>query len=217
MNLGGDDKPYSMLMDKGIRDFMIMSDGFYPPNAVELSVEQQRALYNEMSAHFRKSRPDNIAVSDLSIADGNVDIPIRIYTQKSRSQLPVLLYLHGGGYVVGGLESHDDICAEIAYCADITVIAVDYRLAPEHPFPAAFNDCRAVLYALQNLAKKYDFDGERLIVGGDSAGGNLAAALCFEARDRNRPKIAGQVLIYPGLGGDMSKGSYISHDIWSAV
>ena len=118
---------------------------------------------------------------------------------QSESPESKLLYLHGGGYVVGGIASHDSICAEIASLAQVEVTAVQYRLAPEHPFPAAFDDCWAVLNHIGPC-----------IVAGDSAGGNMAAALCLKSRDVNGPKITAQVLIYPGLGGDMTKGSYIT-------
>jgi acetyl esterase len=119
----------------------------------------------------------------------------------------VLLYLHGGGKVVGGLDSHDDICAELAERAGLIVVAVDYRLAPEHRFPAAFDDCWAVLEALAD--GRLGFDMDRIVVAGDSAGGNLAAGLALKARDLGRPRLDGQILIYPGLGGDMSRGSYV--------
>lgn len=205
-----DEKPYSMLTDVGIRNFMIESDSFYPPNAVDLSIEQQRSLYNKMSAHFRKERPDNIKVEDRFVVSGDFEIPVRIYSPNSSTPLPVMLYLHGGGYVVGDLESHDDICAEIADRAQVCVVTAAYRLAPEHKFPAAFNDCKALLSALPDLGSEFGFDCQHLVVGGDSAGGNLAAGLCLDARDSGSPKISGQVLIYPGLGGDGTKGSYIS-------
>lgn len=105
--------------------------------------------------------------------------------------------------MVGGLESHDDICAEMAVRAAIETVAVEYSLAPEHVFPVALNDCWAVL---KELAKE-----ERpLLLAGDSAGGNLAAALCLRSRDEGGPAIRGQVLIYPGLGGDVSEGSYVT-------
>jgi acetyl esterase len=122
-----------------------------------------------------------------------------------------MLYLHGGGYVLGGLDSHDDICAEIADGAGVAVIAVAYRLAPEHRFPAAFEDCRAVRDWIVAAGSDHGIDPNRLVVGGDSAGGNLTAALALDARDRGGPTLAGQVLIYPGLGGDRRQGSYVEH------
>ncbi len=184
---------YGDLIDPGIRDFLIAGDEFYPADAVNFTMAEQREFYNSYCAHFRKPRPSSIAVADFKVGE----ISCRRYTPKSPTAK--LLYLHGGGKVVGGLESHDDICAELAEGSNVEVTAVEYRLAPEHPFPAALIDCAAVLSAIGPC-----------IVAGDSAGGNLSAALCLKSRDENGPHVAGQILIYPGLGGDMSKGSYIS-------
>ncbi len=159
---------------------------------------EQRAFYDKYCAHFRKPRPEGVAVEDMKIAG----VACRSYLPPDAADA-TLLYLHGGGYVVGGLESHDDICAEIADRAGVGVVAVEYRLAPEHPFPAAFDDCWAVACELAGRTK-------RLIIGGDSAGGNLSAAIALKARDGGEPAITGNILIYPGLGGDMSKGSYVT-------
>jgi acetyl esterase len=192
-------KKFSVLEDPGIRDFMIAGANFYPADAVTFSMAEQRAFYNRYCVHFRKTRPPTVEANDLKIAG----VPCRRYTRQGAPAAPLLIYLHGGGFVLGGLDSHDDVCAEICDGAGIEVVAVDYRLAPEHPFPAAFADGWAVLQALGKAHR-------RIIVGGDSAGGNLAAALALKARDSGGPALAGQVLIYPGLGGDMTKGSYVA-------
>jgi acetyl esterase len=118
----------------------------------------------------------------------------------SAGGVPCIVYLHGGGWVVGDLDSHDFICAELASTLGVLVIAVDYRLAPEHPFPAAFDDCLKVWRALRT--GPFKLDPARTLVAGDSAGGNLAAALCLALRDAGEPVPCAQVLIYPGLGGD---------------
>jgi acetyl esterase len=190
---------YAALKDPGIRAFMIAGERFYPANAASFTMAEQRDFYDLYCAHFRKPRSENIAVKDFAVGP----VLCRLYQPKLSKDLPVMLYLHGGGYIMGGLESHDDVCAEISDGADIAVVGVNYRLAPEHPFPAAFNDAWAVL---QHLAGHHD----KIIVGGDSAGGNLSAAVALKARDEGGPKIAGQVLIYPVLGGDITKGSYVS-------
>ncbi|MCA3553990.1 MAG: alpha/beta hydrolase [Aestuariivirga sp.] len=160
---------------------------------------EQRAFYDRYCAHFRQPRPPGVTAEDRRYGG----VACRHYRLDGTTDAPLLLYLHGGGFVVGGLDSHDDICAELCAAARIDVVAVDYRLAPEHPFPAAFDDCWAALKALARAHAE-------IIVGGDSAGGNLAAALALKARDEQAPRLKGQVLIYPGLGGDMSKGSYVS-------
>ncbi len=193
------EQKYSGLEDPGIRDFLIAGARFYPPDAVSFTMAEQRAFYDRYCAHFRKPRPDSVTAQDLRYAG----VPCRHYRPKDVADAPLLVYLHGGGFVLGGLDSHDDVCAELCAGARIEVVAVDYRLAPEHPFPAGFEDCWAVLKAVASI-------NAEIIVGGDSAGGNLAAALALKARDEEAPRLKGQVLIYPGLGGDMRKGSYVS-------
>ena len=184
---------YAELQDPGMRAFLIAGEDFYPADAVSFTMAEQRDFYNKYCAYFRKPRPAGITVDDFKVGA----VPCRRYAPKSPTAK--LLYLHGGGFVVGGLESHDDICAELADGANVEVTAVAYRLAPEHPFPAAFDDAWAVLNHIGPC-----------LVAGDSAGGNLSAALCLKSRDLHGPKITAQVLIYPGLDGDSTKGSYIT-------
>jgi acetyl esterase len=190
---------YAELEDPGIREFLLAGERLYPPDAVSFSMAEQRAFYDRYCAHFRKPRPEGVSAEDLSYGG----VSCRHYRREDAGNAPVMIYLHGGGFVLGSLDSHDDICAELCEEAGVDVIAVDYRLAPEHPFPAAFDDGWTVLTA---VAARWP----RIILGGDSAGGNLAAALALKARDSGGPPLLGQVLIYPGLGGDMSRGSYVT-------
>ncbi len=205
------EKPYPMLEDDGIRDFMVTTDRFYPPEALQAPAAEQRKYYNRLCAHFSQPHPHGITVHDLHVDGPGGPVPVRLYRPAAPAAPPVVFYVHGGGFVVGDLDSHDCICAELAAETGTAVIAAAYRLAPEHPFPAAFQDCRAVLAALPALATRHDLDATRLVIAGDSAGGNLTAALCMQARDTSGPPIRGQVLIYPGLGGDTTKGSYVQH------
>ncbi len=207
--MSGDNKLGPMLEDEGIIRFLAEATEFYPPGATDFSVAQQRQFYHQLCAHFQRPRPAGVTVTDDTVSANGIKVPIRTYLPAVDNP-PVMLYLHGGGFILGSLESHDDICAEIAEGAGVAVVAVDYRLAPEHPFPAAFDDCDAVLEALPKLADISGFKAGKTIIGGDSAGGNLAAALCLAARDRGETAIRGQVLIYPSLGGDRSRGSYIT-------
>src|SRR5262245_49873657 len=170
---------YAMLVDEGIRRFMIESDALYPPDAVSFTMAEQRAFYDKLCAHFRRPRPAGLDVHDLAVEGAGNPVPIRLYRPAAHGPLPVLLYLHGGGYVLGGLDSHDDICAEIADGAGVAVIAVAYRLAPEHRFPAAFEDCRAAREWIVAAGPTRGIDPTRLVIGGDSAGGNLTAALAL--------------------------------------
>jgi acetyl esterase len=192
---------YAALQDPGIREFLRAGERFYPPDAINFSLAQQRAFYDRYCAHFRKPRPSGLTVEDFAVQG----IACRRYTP-GNAHGAGLLYLHGGGFVVGGLESHDDVVAELAAGAGVVAVAVAYRLAPEHPFPAALDDCWLVLNDLAG-------EGCPVVLAGDSAGGNLAAALCLRARDEApaiRSLIKGQVLIYPGLGGDVATGSYLT-------
>ncbi len=192
---------YSRLIDAQMWAYIRRLDEAYPPDATSYDVAGQRRLYDEMCALFRQPRPPGIATEDAPLGG----VPCRFYRNEEGSDAATVLYLHGGGFVVGGLESHDDVCAEICARTGFALVSVDYRLAPENPFPRCFEDAWAAFAAL--AARQ---EGP-ILLAGDSAGGNLAAALAHHARGRIEGRIAGQVLIYPGLGGDMSRGSYITH------
>ncbi|MBB3351654.1 alpha/beta hydrolase [Rhizobium lentis] len=190
--------PSPVPTEKAILQFLEICDSFYPTDAVEASVEQQRNWYDALCARFDRPLPP-----EMIFADGVVQrIPIRRYRPRKISTRTVLLYLHGGGFVVGSLESHHAICAEIADFAGAELVSVDYRLAPEYRWPAQTDDAFAVLKHLLSANNK-------VVLIGDSAGGNLAAGLALRARDEGLPGVVGQVLIYPALGGDLSAGSYV--------
>ncbi|WP_025110298.1 alpha/beta hydrolase [Pseudomonas sp. H1h] len=157
-----------------------------------------RLAYDAMCRAFTPERPAGLEVVDFQLRG----VPVRSYrppVTPPASGWPCVLYLHGGGWMVGGLDSHDFICFELAMALGAMVVAVDYRLAPEHPYPAGFEDCLSVWRALRS--GPFWFDPQKLLVAGDSAGGNLAAALCLALRDAGESMPAAQVLIYPGLGG----------------
>jgi acetyl esterase len=121
---------------------------------------------------------------------------------------PCLVFFHGGGFVIGNLDSHDVVCRKLADEGRLIVIAVDYRLAPEHKFPAGVEDVVTATKWVADNARRLGIDASRLSVGGDSAGGNLAAVVAISARDGNGPAIAGQVLIYPGTDFAMTHPSH---------
>ncbi|RIY01940.1 alpha/beta hydrolase [Aureimonas flava] len=121
---------------------------------------------------------------------------------------PALLYLHGGGWVIGDLDSHDDICRWFANAARCVVVCPDYRLAPEHPFPAAIEDAAATLAHLHACADEHGLDAGRIAVAGDSAGGNLAAVLALMARDATVPPLEAQLLLYPNTDARQTADSY---------
>ncbi|HQU67462.1 MAG TPA: alpha/beta hydrolase [Albidovulum sp.] len=189
---------YASLIDAETWSFIRETDRYYPPDAVTLDMAGQRRVYDAMCRAFYRGRPEGLSVEDRAMGG----VPCRVYSPASPRA--TVVYFHGGGFVVGGLDSHDDVCAEIADGCGVRVVSVDYRLAPEHRHPAHFDDAFAA-----TLAVAAAFPGT-LILAGDSAGGNLAAAVAHAARAKG-PAIAGQVLIYPGLGGDQSRGSYVTH------
>ena len=188
------------MLDPEVVAFVARSEEYYPASANSAPVAENRLAYDRMCAAFHVPYPPGISTADQWVdAEAPLRlIPIRRYQCAVRRTDAVLLYLHGGGFVLGGLHSHDDICAELCRGAAIEVAALDYRLAPEYPYPAALDDTEA---AYRHLLR----EDRRVVVGGDSAGGNLAAALCLRLRRLELPQPIGQRLIYPGLGGDIAR------------
>ena len=149
-------------------------------------------------------------VRDLTIPGPGGALPLRLYLLEPRRCLALLVWLHGGGFVSGGLDSHDVQLRALADAAGCVVLAVDYRLAPAHPWPAATQDAHAALLWASDHARALGADPDRLAVGGDSAGGNLAAVAAMLCRDRPGPKLSLQVLVYPD--GDARRG--FNHPSW---
>lgn len=185
---------------------MLDSPGYRPVH--DLSPTEARASYRRMTGLLGPGEPVG-EVEDLSIPGSASEIPLRIYRPETRGTLPALVFFHGGGWVVGDLETHDRECRAICNAAGCVVIAVDYRLAPEHPAPAAREDTWTALRWIADHAERLRIDPRRIAVGGDSAGGNLAASACLRARDLDGPALAAQVLIYPSLSECL--GAYPSH------
>jgi acetyl esterase len=154
------------------------------------------------------ARPEPVAeVFDQTIPGPGGDIPVRIY-RPDGSGLPILVYAHGGGFVFCDLDSHDGLCREIANRVPAVVVSVAYRLAPEHRWPAAADDFYAATQWAAHNAPSLGGDAGRVVVGGDSAGGNLAAVTALMARDRGGPTLAAQLLLYPVLAADFDTESY---------
>lgn len=189
---------YAKLIDAETWAFIRETEACYPPEAGTLPIGRRREFYDAMCRTFFRSHPPGVAASDQSLGG----VACRLYTPAAGPAATVV-YFHGGGFVLGGLHSHDDICAELCAATGFRLIAVDYRLAPEHLHPAAFDDALAATRAV--LAT---FPGP-LVLSGDSAGGNLSAAVAQTLKDE--PRLRGQVLIYPSLGGDRDRGSALTH------
>ncbi|QND58087.1 alpha/beta hydrolase [Mesorhizobium huakuii] len=194
---------YTKLIDAETWAFIERTNSYYPPDTIDYTIAQQREIYDRMCREFFAGYPEGVTVETSTIATPTHDIPIRIYRSAPQPAATVL-YIHGGGFILGGLDSHDDVCAELCARTGYEVVSVDYRLAPEHLHPAAFDD------AMSAFAWAASTRDRPILLCGDSAGGNLCAAVAHATRGQAKRPV-GQVLIYPGLGGDRSKGSYVTH------
>jgi acetyl esterase len=176
------------------------------PELTEATPEQAREMYAALSAVGSKT--ECASVTDAAAAGPAGDVPVRIYVPTDApGPRPVLVYFHGGGWVIGDVETHDSTVRAVAAASGVTVVSVDYRLAPEHPFPAPLDDCCAAVRWVVDNAEALDVDPARLAVGGDSAGGNLAAVAAVRMRDAGIP-VAFQLLVYPVTDGTMGSASY---------
>ena len=164
--------------------------------------EQARGGY-ELMKQIVGPPEQAVPTEDRTIPGPAGEVPIRIYRPSSDAALPVVVYFHGGGWVIGNIETHDTSCHRLAAGVPAVVVSVDYRLAPESRFPAAVDDCQAAAAWVSAHAPDLGADPARLAVAGDSAGGNLAAVVARRARDHGGPPIAFQLLIYPAT--DMSR------------
>jgi acetyl esterase/lipase len=162
------------------------------------------------SAPLPDEMPAMASIGDAAIPGPAGAISVRIYRPTDDSVLPVLVYFHGGGLVMGSNHSFEPLARELASASGATVVAVEYRLAPESPPPAQFDDAYAATEWVSRNARALGVDSDRVAVVGDSAGGSLAAAVALAARDRGGPAICAQVLLYPGLDRDMTAPSIIA-------
>ena len=182
------------------------------PAVHTLAPVEARAFYRDRRAFTQPPAPDVGGVIDARCDGPHGPIALRIYRPlgsgatpaAGAAALPVLVYYHGGGWTIGDLDTHDVLCRELCNGAGVVVVAVDYRMAPEHRFPIAVDDCLAATYWVRRQARELGVDPARLAVGGDSAGGNLAAVVAILARDAGDLAIAYQLLIYPAT--DMRRG-----------
>ena len=197
-----------MALDPAAAGLLEQMEAAGMPPLNELSPSEARAA----AAGFAElgGPGDEVATAeDRTISGPAGPIPVRVYTPKSGSApRPALVYLHGGGWVLGDLEMVDAICRSVANRAECVVVSVDYRMAPEHKFPAPLDDCYAAVTWVAEHAGEIGADPARLAVGGDSAGGNLSAAVALRARDEGGPALRLQLLVYPVTDHSFDTASY---------
>jgi len=197
-----------MPLDPAVREFLDQAAALGIPAMHTLPVSEARELIVKRRAML-EATPEPVArIEDRTIPGSDGDIPIRLYAPSDERGLPVLVFFHGGGWVIGSIDTHDLLCRALANRAGCAVVSVEYRLAPEARFPAAAEDAYAATAWVAEHGDDLGVDGRRVAVGGDSAGGNLAAAVSLMARDRGRPPLLFQLLLYPVTAADFETASY---------
>jgi acetyl esterase len=200
-----------MALDPTLKAVLEQLNAADAPRLDDSSPEQARAMYEAM----QMPAPDVelAGVEDRRIPGAAGEIAVRIYRPSAdgtaNGALPALVYFHGGGWVIGGIGTHDASCRQLAHDAGCVVVSVDYRLAPESRFPAAAEDSYTATQWVASNAAELGLDPNRIAVGGDSAGGNLAAVTTLMARDRNGPAICFQLLIYPVTEAEFERTSFV--------
>lgn len=200
----------SPVIDPALR---FMLDTIFPPDGPDRNVLGAAGYRDALRATRQPDPPYPLArIEDVTVAGAAGAIGARLYAPSQAKGLPCILYIHGGGWVICDLDSHDLLARALAKESGCAVLSVDYRLAPEHPFPAGLLDCRAALLWLRDHGASLGLDGSRIAVAGDSAGGNLAAALCLLMRDEAPKLIRHQALIYPVADNNFDRASYLEYD-----
>jgi acetyl esterase len=187
---------------RGLLDFLAQAN---LPRYPAVGALEARRIFRERGRLLQPDPPPVASAQDRAVPGPHGSIPVRVYRPVGSSDdvvLPVLVFFHGGGWVIGDVEGYDTLCRALANESRCAVVSVNYRLAPEHKFPSAVEDCVAATSWVAEHAPELRVDRERLAVGGDSAGGNLAAVVSITARDAGAPAIAFQLLIYPATRND---------------
>lgn len=203
--------PEKTVIDPALAPFIAAFEAALGEPAHMIEPARFRALAASLSPLKPETRPADVSVSDHVLAANDRAIGMRLYRPQGESPLPALLYFHGGGWMIGSVDTYDAITAEIASRSGCLVVSVDYALAPEHPYPAAIQDALAAWEWLAGNAEALEIDPARIAVGGDSAGGQIAASLCLWLRDSHGEQpFALQWLIYPALDTDFERRSQVA-------
>ncbi|PHN30462.1 alpha/beta hydrolase [Pseudomonas sp. ICMP 460] len=183
----------------GIEEFVDRCNAVMPADFFTYAMEDQRRLYQSLVVEFPYALPLDVHWSQHNVTEGDAHPGFRLYEPSQPMTEGLVIYIRGGGFVMGSLDTHHSVAAEIASKSRIKVMAVDFRLAPEYPFPFALEDCyNALLYA-HAQADTLGIDRNKIILAGDSSGANMAVVVAMMTRDRNGPALAGQALISPVL------------------
>jgi acetyl esterase len=197
-----------MPLDPQAKQLLDQMTAMGTPPLDSLPVPDARLLMESMRGLMGDPEPiAHVEERAIPVPDGGT-IPARLYRPSAPGPLPLLVYFHGGGWVLGGLESHDGVCRNLANQAGCAVLSIDYRLAPEHRYPTAAEDCWTALVWAAAHANELGADPARIAIGGDSAGGNLTAVVALLARDRKGPRLRFQLLIYPVTDHSYETPSY---------
>jgi acetyl esterase len=183
----------------GISEFIDRCNSAMPPDFYTFPIEQQRALYLGLATEFPYELPSGVEITDDTVHHAGRALPIRVYRPEQVADTATVLYIRGGGFVVGSLETHQTVVAELARKTGLVAIALDFRMAPEYPFPAAVEDCYGALCGIADEAARLGVDPDRIVISGDSSGANMAVVVAMMARDRRGPALRGQALISPVL------------------
>ncbi len=199
-----------MALKKEFAEYVAIREKMNMPAPWEMTMEEYR--FRTLPNPEFIGTPESIFSIEHRVISGlNGYLPIRIYRPSDEPNLPVLLYLHGGGWVIGNMDGFEPTVRSLSNKGNFVVVQVQYQKAPEHPFPTPFNDCYSTLEWIVKNAQMLKIDSKKIGVGGDSAGGNLAAAVAIKARDTGLVDLAFQMLVYPCTGHDGSLPSAISN------
>jgi acetyl esterase len=199
---------YAGRLAPGIAEYLTRAEELFSHDAIDMTVEDQRRAFTELCKALAGPHPEGLSVHDEAVPGPHGDLAIRVYRPEGEGPMPGLVYYHGGGWVVGDLDSHDDHCAWMAATSKVVMVSVDYPLSPENIHPVPFEASDSAFRHIAAHAGDYRIDPARLGIGGDSAGANIAAAVALKARDTGGPAIGLQLLIYPALGCDLFLPSY---------